>query len=131
MQRKRYPKELKDQLIREAQEVGNIVPVAKRHGINDRTLSRWVRESKYASWEKAPDEGFPLVIPEGFAINRKIEAPNELWEIDIKYGYIHGEDRFFYFMGILDIYDRSVFVNSKLPHMLIKNSPTCKRGHYY
>lgn len=56
MQRKRYSKELKDQLVREVKEAGSVVQVAKRHGINDRTLSRWVRESKYSSWEKAPDE---------------------------------------------------------------------------
>lgn len=41
MKRQRYPKSLKEQLIREVQEVGNAVPVANRHGVNLKTLYRW------------------------------------------------------------------------------------------
>ncbi len=33
---------------------------------------------------------------------------NQLWEVDIKYGYIAGEDRFFYLMSIIDVYDRVI-----------------------
>ncbi|CAA7600593.1 Integrase [Acididesulfobacillus acetoxydans] len=46
--------------------------------------------------------------PRRIARNREITAPNQLWEMDIKYGYIRGEDRFFFLMGILDVYDRSL-----------------------
>jgi putative transposase len=28
-------------------------------------------------------------------INRIINGPNQMWELDLKYGYIHGENRFF------------------------------------
>lgn len=42
------------------------------------------------------------------AKKREVTAPNQLWEIDIKYGYIAGEDRFFFIMSILDVYDRMV-----------------------
>lgn len=31
-----------------------------------------------------------------------------MWEIDIKYGYIYGEERFFYQMSLIDVYDRSI-----------------------
>jgi putative transposase len=31
-----------------------------------------------------------------------------LFETDIKYGYIAGEDRFFFIQSVLDVYDRSV-----------------------
>lgn len=90
MQRKRYPKEFKDQLIQEVQEAGSVVQVAKRHGINDRTLSRWVRESKHASWEKAPDEAKKIQAyvpsPQEF---RELEKENDqlkkiLGEKDLK-----------------------------------------------
>lgn len=30
------------------------------------------------------------------AVNRTITGSNQLWEMDIKYGYIQGEDKFFY-----------------------------------
>ncbi|WP_282956998.1 DDE-type integrase/transposase/recombinase [Keratinibaculum paraultunense] len=33
---------------------------------------------------------------------------NALWEVDIKYGYIHGEDRFFYIASFLDVYNRNI-----------------------
>ena len=46
--------------------------------------------------------------PRRLARNRTITGPNQLWEIDIKYGYIVGEDRFFYLMGIIDVYDREL-----------------------
>jgi putative transposase len=46
--------------------------------------------------------------PHRTAKKREITAPNQLWEIDIKYGYIAGEDRFFFIMSILDVYDRMI-----------------------
>jgi putative transposase len=47
--------------------------------------------------------------PRKLANNRIIQASNELWEMDIKYGYIAGEQRFFFFLlCVLDVYDRAV-----------------------
>jgi len=46
--------------------------------------------------------------PRRLARNRTISSVNQLWEIDIKYGYIAGEDRFFYLMCIIDVYDRVI-----------------------
>ena len=46
--------------------------------------------------------------PRRLARNRMITASNQLWETDIKYGYIAGEDRFFFIMPIIDIYDRCI-----------------------
>jgi transposase InsO family protein len=42
------------------------------------------------------------------AINRIITGSNQLWEMDIKYGYIQGEDKFFYLLNLIDIFDRSI-----------------------
>ncbi len=36
-------------------------------------------------------------------INRVIFKPNQMWELDLKYGFIHGENRFFYIMSIIDV----------------------------
>ncbi|MCR2043155.1 hypothetical protein [Anaerosalibacter massiliensis] len=41
-------------------------------------------------------------------MNREITTSNSLWEVDVKYGYIHGEDRFFYIASFLDVYDRNI-----------------------
>lgn len=40
--------------------------------------------------------------------NRVITGPNQLWEFDIKYGYIHGENRFFFVMAFIDVFSRRV-----------------------
>lgn len=46
--------------------------------------------------------------PKRLSRNREIRKPNELWEVDIKYGYIHGENRFLYILSYIDVYDRSI-----------------------
>ena len=40
--------------------------------------------------------------------NRTISKPNELWELDLKYGYIHGEERFFFMLIIIGVFSRYV-----------------------
>lgn len=46
--------------------------------------------------------------PRKIAKNREITTSNSLWEVDVKYGYIQGEDRFFYILSYIDVYDRSI-----------------------
>ena len=40
--------------------------------------------------------------------NRIINAPNRLWEFDIKYGYIHGENRYFFILVFIDVFLRKI-----------------------
>lgn len=42
------------------------------------------------------------------SINRVVDGPNQLWEFDIKYGYIHGENRFFFVLIFIDVFMRNV-----------------------
>lgn len=42
------------------------------------------------------------------SVNREIRSSNRLWEADIKYGYILGEDKFFFVLSIIDVFDRSI-----------------------
>ncbi len=46
--------------------------------------------------------------PRRLSRNREIMKSNQLWEADLKYGYIVGEDKFFYIMSIIDVYDRNI-----------------------
>ena len=39
-------------------------------------------------------------------INRIITRPHQMWELDLKYGFIHGENRFFFILAVIDIYTR-------------------------
>jgi len=45
--------------------------------------------------------------PKRLTTNREITAPNQLWETDVKYGYVPGERRFFFIMSLLDVYNRA------------------------
>lgn len=49
---------------------------------------------------------YPRRLPK----NHVITASNQLWQIDIKYGYVIGRERFFYVFSIIDVFDR-VIVN--------------------
>ncbi len=46
--------------------------------------------------------------PRRLAKRDEISSSNELWQMDIKYGYIHGQDKFFYQLSIIDVFDRSI-----------------------
>jgi putative transposase len=46
--------------------------------------------------------------PRKLARNRIITGSNQLWETDLKYGFIAGEQRFFFIQSIIDVYDRSI-----------------------
>lgn len=42
---KKFTNELKEQVVKECIEVGNITLVANKHGLNPKTVNRWVHES--------------------------------------------------------------------------------------
>ena len=46
----------------------------------------------------------PRKLPE----NRVITGPNQLWQMDIKYGYVAGRDRHFFVLSIIDIFTRVI-----------------------
>lgn len=46
--------------------------------------------------------------PRRIAKNRVVTGSNQLWQTDLKYGYVAGEDRFFYILSIIDVADRSI-----------------------
>jgi putative transposase len=40
--------------------------------------------------------------------NRTVTGVNQLWQIDIKYGYVIGCQRYFFVLSIIDVFDRVV-----------------------
>lgn len=51
--------------------------------------------------------------PKQIAKNRAVNGPNQLWQMDIKYGYIAGERRHFYLASIIDVFDRNIVAYHK------------------
>jgi putative transposase len=55
-----------------------------------------------------PQRTLKIKHPKRLANNRIITGSNQLWETDIKYGWIVGEQRFFFLMSIIDVFDRAI-----------------------
>lgn len=46
--------------------------------------------------------------PRKLARNHTITHSNQLWQLDVKYGYIAGYDQFFFIADMIDVFDRSI-----------------------
>lgn len=78
----------------------------REHGllINKKKVYRLCKELDVLKPQRKIKERHPRKL----ARNRTVTAPNQLWEVDIKYGYITGEDRFFFVLSYIDVYDRQI-----------------------
>jgi len=47
-------------------------------------------------------------VPRRIARSRVVTGPNQLWRMDIKYGYVAGLKRHFYMVSIIDVFDRQI-----------------------
>jgi len=47
-------------------------------------------------------------VPKKVANNRVVNGSNQLWQMDIKYGYVAGKRQHFYLASIIDVFDRSI-----------------------
>lgn len=54
MKRNRYTQEFKQQIVQEAEEVGNTAQVARRHDLNLKMVYQWVKQSKHRDWQVTP-----------------------------------------------------------------------------
>lgn len=82
------------------------VQIQRRHGlaVNKKKVYRLCKELGILKQQRPLHRKYPRKL----ARNRSITGPNQLWEVDIKYGYIHGEDRFFFVLSYIDVFDRQI-----------------------
>lgn len=72
--------------------------------VNHKKLYRLCKEGKFL----LPKNKKKIKINRKISENRKIDKPNKLWQFDIKAGYIHGENKYFYLLAIIDVFNREV-----------------------
>lgn len=72
--------------------------------INKKKVYRLLKEMDLLHPQRRKQSSFPRKM----ACNRTITASNELWEMDVKYGYIAGEQRFFFLLCVIDVLDRAI-----------------------
>lgn len=56
-QTRQYPDELKEQIIQECQEIGNVALVARRHEISPNTIHTWMKKYRERGTVKAIKKG--------------------------------------------------------------------------
>lgn len=71
--------------------------------VNHKKIYRLCKENKLLLSRKKKIKKFKNV-----ASNLKVVRPNQLWQFDIKYGYIHGENRAFYFLAFVDVFTKKI-----------------------
>lgn len=78
----------------------------RRHGlcINKKKVYRLCKRMNVLR----PQRQLKIKYPKRLANNRVITGSNQLWETDIKYGWLSGEQRFFFLMSIMDVFDRAI-----------------------
>lgn len=74
MRGRSYTKELKEEILREVKEVGNVSLVSRRHGISKSTIFTWIKDSKNKDEIKVKPGRKPLVEGDN-------ELENELTEV--------------------------------------------------
>ena len=51
MERKVYTKEMKESILKEIAETGNVAPVGRHHGISVKTLYAWRKQANHKEWK--------------------------------------------------------------------------------
>lgn len=72
--------------------------------INKKKVYRLCKELDILS----PQRKIAHPVPRKLAKNRTVTGPNQLWQVDIKYGYITGKRSHFYVANIIDVFDRQL-----------------------
>lgn len=72
--------------------------------LNDKKAYRLCQELGILHQQRERNSRHPRRLPR----NRVISGPNQLWQMDIKYGYVAGCDRFFFLLSIIDVFDRAI-----------------------
>lgn len=72
--------------------------------INKKKTYRLCKELGILQKARKPVTSHPRTLPK----NRFITGSNQLWQMDIKYGYVVGQKRFFFVLSIIDVFDRVV-----------------------
>jgi putative transposase len=72
--------------------------------INHKKVYRLCKELKIMKNQRV----IKPVVKSKISVNRIVKSSNVLWEADIKYGYIIGEDKFFFVLSVIDILDREI-----------------------
>jgi putative transposase len=82
------------------------IDLRKKHNlrINKKKVYRLCKELDILMPQREKKQSYPRRL----AKNHTITAPNQLWQLDIKYGYVTTSRRYFFLASAIDVYDRTI-----------------------
>jgi putative transposase len=72
--------------------------------VNKKKVYRLCKELCLLQKQRKRSSKHPRRVPK----NRTVTGINQLWQMDIKYGYVQGQERFFFVLSIIDVFDRVI-----------------------
>lgn len=115
MRDRRYTKELKESILNEVKEVGNVSLVSRKHGISKSTIFTWIKNSK----QKDKIKEYILEAIDGEAINygyRKI-----MHHLRREYGLIINHKKVYRLCKELDILKNQRVIKPKVKRSIAVN----------
>ncbi len=82
--------------------------LAVEHGfyINHKKIYRICDENKLLLFKQ--DLSKPKKKQKKRCVYKEVSGANQLWQFDIKYGYVHGESKWFFVLAFIDVFSKKV-----------------------
>jgi hypothetical protein len=93
--------EVRLEVVREALSGIKVGVIARKYNLHPETVRSWIRLYR----DQVDIHELPPADQQFQELKR---LPNQLWQADIKYGYVAGRDRFFFVFSIIDVFDRVI-----------------------
>lgn len=88
------------------QKLTSYLRVEKKIYVNHKKIYRLCDQNNLLLFKKT--KGYSMKKKKSRCEYMNVIAPNQLWQFDIKYGYVHGENRFFFVLTYLDVFTKKV-----------------------
>ena len=72
--------------------------------MNEKKIARICREN----WLLLARRRSRGIARRHMAKNRVVNGPNQVWQFELKYGYVDSEGRFFFVLAFIDVFTRKV-----------------------
>lgn len=88
------------------QKLTSYLRIERKLYVNHKKIYRLCNSNKLLLFKKT--HGFSMKKKKSRCEYMSVTAPNQLWQFDIKYGYVHGENRFFFVLAYIDVFSKKV-----------------------
>lgn len=88
------------------QKLTSYLRIERKLYVNHKKIYRLCNDNNLLLFKKT--HGYSMKKKKSRCEYVNVTAPNQLWQFDIKYGYVHGENRFFFVLTYIDVFTKKV-----------------------